>query len=153
MIKLLVVAATIIAGFSCKKSGIADFVTIDYLSFGKAYGYCAGDCAKFFKLEGEKIYPDTITRYTGQAIGFNINPLSNDKYLLAKELKDNFPSYLFNRPGETIGCPDCADQGGIHLEIKDNGVSKFWHIDMDINKQPVEIRPYLEKVLAILSQL
>lgn len=152
---LLVITITIIAGLSCKKSDVGSkVVAVDYLSFGKAYGYCVGDCAQFFKLEEEKIYADSATRYTGAgSIVFNTNFLPNDKYLFAKELKENFPAYLYNSSNQTYGCPDCVDQGGVHLEVKKNGVTKYWHIDMDTNRQPVEIRQYVERVLAILSQL
>jgi hypothetical protein len=67
--------------------------------------------------------------------------------------KDNFPEYLLDNPGKTFGCPDCADQGSFHIEVKENGVLKFWHIDTDSNKQPAEIRSYMERMRVILSQL
>jgi hypothetical protein len=141
------------AFLSCKKDK-DEKVAVDLLSFGTAYGYCIGDCAFFFRLEGENIYPDSSTRYTGEgSIVFSSNPLSNDKYLLAKELKDNFPVYLLNNDGKTFGCPDCTDQGGFHIEVKENSISKFWHIDTDSNKQPAEIRSYMERMRVILSQL
>jgi hypothetical protein len=151
MKKILLVSCIAFAGLSCKKEKAG---VVDYLSFGTAYGECVGNCATFFKLEGDKIYPDNTTRYSREGpVVFNTTALSNDKYLLAKELVDNFPPYLLTTAGQTFGCPDCADQGGIHIELKAKGETKFWHIDTDITKQPVEIRPYIEKMRTILGQL
>ncbi len=151
MSKVLAICFVLLAGFSCDKSNSG---TINSLSFGTAHGMCAGDCAIFFKIEGDKIYPDSSLRYSDfGSLVFAATPLSNEKYLLAKELKDSFPVYLLKNVNQTIGCPDCADQGGIHIEVRQNETVKFWHIDTDTSKQPVEIRRYIERLRTIISQL
>ena len=152
MKKIFLISFTIVAGLCCKKD--KEDGAVDFLSFGTAYDECIGNCANFFKLAGDKIYPDNTTRYSGEgSVIFKTTALSNDKYLLAKELIDNFPAYLLTTSGQTFGCPDCADQGGIHIELKTKGETKFWHIDIDVTKQPVEIRSYIERMRTILGQL
>lgn len=151
MKKAIFIAFMILAVVSCKKT---NFEKVDSLSFGIAYGFCAGNCATFYKLEGGKIYRDSSTRYTGPgSIIFHPEALSKEKYLLAKELKDKFPAYLLKNVDQTFGCPDCTDQGGIHIEVKENDVLRFWHIDTNTSKQPAEIRTYIERMLSIISQL
>ena len=85
---------------------------------------------------------------------FKNETLPVDKFNLAKKLLDKFPQYLLFNPNKTFGCPDCADQGGYYIEIKEkNGEVKNWHIDTDTSKQPAEIRAYIEDLRMLLGQL
>jgi len=91
--------------------------------------------------------------YFNSGLKFLNEPLSEEKYNLALKLIEDFPDYLKNNPNKTFGCPDCADQGGIHFEIKNNERIEFWHIDTDVNKQPAEIKEYIQEMLLIINQL
>ena len=143
---------------SCKKEnngngqGCGNNNNFESFAFGTAYGECAGNCATFYSISNKKIFPDDMQYYTGQLV-FKTTALTNDKYLLAKQLIDNFPAYLKNNPDQTFGCPDCHDQGGIHIETKENGIVKTWHIDNEIDKQPIQIRAYIQQLLAVLGQI
>ena len=123
------------------------------LVFGEAFGFCAGDCAHFFQIKDGSLFRDKVDRYTGGELIFEDTPLSNDKYKLAVPLLDNFPEYLKVHPNETIGCPDCADQGGYHFILKSQRESQYWHIDTNTGSQPNEIRTYIEQVKSVLEQL
>lgn len=91
--------------------------------------------------------------YYSPDLKFQKTPLPIDKYNSAKKLIDDFPEYLRGNPNKTFGCPDCADQGGIHIEIKTNDRIEYWHIDMDVENQPEVIRDYLQEMLLIIYQL
>ena len=132
---------------SCDKEDLSD---IDYFVFGTAYGECINNCATFFMIKNEKIYADDMNFYTGIMIFQNV-PLPHNKYLQAKKLVDEFPPYLLNNPDKTFGCPDCADQGGIHIEIKKNGSVKSWHIDSVVANQPEQIRSYISELLTTIG--
>jgi len=139
---------------SCSKDADKfDPSSVDHFSFGTSYGMCLGDCAKFFAIANRQLFPDTLSNYYTGTVGFSSTPLPDAQYQLAKELLDNFPVYLINHPDTTFGCPDCADQGAIHLQIKENNVVKTWHVDTHVSNQPVEIRNYIARLRAILDQL
>ena len=125
---------------------------VDYFAFGIAHGECIENCAVFFLVQNDNLYADDLNYYSSP-LRFKSDPLSTDKYNIAKQLIDDFPQYLKNNPNKTFGCPDCADQGGIHIEIKNNDKTQYWHIDTNINNQPAEIRDYINKMLETLEQL
>ncbi len=125
----------------------------EYFAFGTAYGFCAGNCANFFIIRDGSLYPDEMDYYYGSDLKFRRDPLSKDKYELAKKLVDYFPQFLKKNPNKTFGCPDCADQGGIHIERKVNGEVQAWHIDTNSDSQPDEIREYIQEMTGIIQQL
>ncbi len=136
---------------ACEKQPHADLQ--GSLVFGEAYGFCVGDCAHFFKLTVGKLYQDNIERLTNEEPTFNEMALSNVRFEIARNLLRDFPQYLKNNPNQTIGCPDCADQGGIHLYYHSGIEKMYWHIDTAVDNQPEEIREYLAQVRAITAQL
>jgi hypothetical protein len=123
----------------------------DYFIFGTAHGECIGNCAIFYKITEDKLYIDDMD-YLAEFV-FLPEPLSYEKYLLTIGLVEDMPEYLSENPDETFGCPDCADQGGIHIEYRKNGVTHFWHIDTDVSQQPIEIREYVVELLSVMESL
>ena len=134
---------------SCEKDNLED---LEYFAFGDAYGFCNGNCANFFMIRDNNVYPDDMDRYDDPMI-FKSVALPAEKYYLAKKLINNFPSYLIDNPDKTFGCPDCADQGGIHIEIKENGQIKKWHFDTNISNLPSRIQDYVKEVSDVINQL
>lgn len=151
MIRVLIVIGCF-ASLGCNDSG-GVIAKQRVLVFGEAYGFCGGDCAHFYKLEDNKLYADVENRYSESLPDFSAVPLEEAKFNTAKSLLNNFPEYLLNNPNKTFGCPDCADQGGIHLYYKEKGEVMFWHIDTFEDNQPQEIRTYIMQVRTILDQL
>lgn len=147
--QLFVVAITII---SCSKGDEA--ISIDgYFIFGEAYGFCAGDCAHFYKIEGDKMFRDNIDRYGVETPTFSETPDSQSNYEIAEPLINSFPKYFLNHANQTFGCPDCTDQGGYHLFLQSGSEVQFWHIDTFSDNQPEEIRAYAAQLREILIQL
>jgi len=149
--KQILSISLIFISFACEKQ--SQLSMPGKLVFGEAHGFCVGDCAHFFKLQDGKLLKDNIERYDGSEPSFHQAALSNVRYELAEKLLVNFPQYLVNHPNQTFGCPDCADQGGIHLYYNAGGEDMFWHIDTSIGGQPEEIREYVSQVTDVLEHL
>lgn len=145
---LILISVSLFAYCSKEKSSDPD-----YFAFGIAHGECLGNCAKFFQIKDNKLYADDMDYYSNSDLKFLKEPLSEEKYNTAKKLIEDFPDYLKNNPDKTFGCPDCADQGGIHIEIKNYDIIEYWHIDTDFNNQPAEIKGYIQEMILILEQL
>jgi hypothetical protein len=103
-------------------------------------------------IKDDKIYPDDMDYYTG-SLKFKSEALPVEKYNLAIKLIDDFPTYLTDNPDKTFGCPDCLDQGGIHIEIKENGKIKKWHFDKNISILPAQIQDYVKEISVVIEQL
>jgi hypothetical protein len=129
-----------------------DLASPAFFSFGASYGFCVGDCANFYLIEKQQIFPDDM-KILQKPLIFKSTALNNEKYLIAKPLIDSFPAYLINNPDTTFGCPDCYDQGAIYLELKNEEGVKYWNIDMDEKGQPGEIRDYIQQLILVLNQL
>lgn len=147
--KIVPVLGLLLLSLSCTKDNLED---LDYFSFGKAYGFCLGNCTNFYIIKDQNIYPDDMDYYI-EPMKFKSEALPIEKYYLAKKLIDNFPSYLIDNPDKTFGCPDCADQGGIHIEIKENGRTKRWHFDTTISNLPAKIQAYVIQISDVIDQL
>lgn len=137
MKKILALAfAAALLGFGCEKEcgcvpppQTNDF---EYFIFGTAQGMCMGDCAKIFKLEGEKLFADDVVEHLiNENVTFQTTSLTTDKVTLATVLRDQVPAELLSETKDRIGCPDCYDQGTIFIKIKTDGQERFWFIDPD----------------------
>lgn len=137
---------------SCSKETVKP-VNTDPLVFGKYCGFCGGDCAWLYKIEGGKIYPDLVNSYNQESLKFSATPLSNDKYDKAKVLLSSLPEYLLAHKDTTLGCPDCYDQCAYYVEIMKGGVKSYWIIDTEINALPDEIKPFVQQMSQIIDEL
>lgn len=124
----------------------------DFFIFGVDGGLLPGNYT-YFKVQGEKTFRSKTSASAQETILFNTDPIANEKHLLSKKIKEDFPNYLLKHPNQTFGCPNCADQGAIHIEIGHNKTLKSWDIDTDVNQQPPEIRAYIKELLNVISQL
>lgn len=134
---------------SCTKETLEN---IDYFVFGSAHGFCLSNCADFFVVKNGNLYPDDFDYYYESALKFKSEALSIEKYNLAKKLIDDFPVYLINNPDKTFGCPDCADQGGLHIEISERGQIKRWHFDTRISNLPYQIQDYVQEISTVIEE-
>lgn len=149
MSKIIYLLLILFAFNTCKKDPA---LTGDYFAFGVAHGFCINNCADFFLIKKNKLYPDDMEHFWGK-LTFKNTPLPAQKYESANNLKINFPVYLRQHPDTTFGCPDCVDQGRIYIEIKEKGDIMFWNIDPSKNTQPTEIQNYIENMEEVLEVL
>jgi hypothetical protein len=166
---LFLLSMVVLFGASCQKDtenlvtptsaqaldGTSDAVASTTFEFGKWLGKCTQqDCTEFYLIENSQLFPDVTPTYSGpNSMVYSKSPLSNDKFLLAKQLQGNFPDYLKQRPNQNIGQPNYYDQGGYYVEINENGVLKFWQIDTNLEALPAEIRPWVQQLENVLNQL
>lgn len=117
----------------------------DYLIFGHFYGFCAGEsCIEIFKLTDTKLYEDTEDNYALEQ--FNFEEKENEKFNLAKDLIDYFPTELLSETENVLGCPDCSDGGGIFIELSKNGTVNSWRIDQFKQNVPDYLHNFMDKV-------
>lgn len=130
--------------YSCS-SDDANSTDGDYLIFGSYYGMCGGDgCVLTYKLTNEALFEDTTKDYSGT--DFSFIPMEQDEFEAVKDLMDHFPSELLNVNEDFIGCPDCADQGGLFIEYSKNGITDNWRIDQFKNNVSEYLHPFMDKV-------
>ena len=131
--------------FSCSKEETIDLYNVDYLIFGHYYGECIGEgCVETFKLTESELYEDTKDPYAGG--DFDFQPLENEKFEQVKDLINYFPEELLSSEKEHFGCPDCADGGGLYIEISENGKVNSWRIDQMESNVPEYLHGFMAKV-------
>ena len=117
----------------------------DYLIFGHFYGFCVGEnCIEIFKLTNNTLYEDSNDNYGINPLNFE--PLESTKFELVKDLMLFFPEKLLTENGDIIGCPGCADGGGLYIEYSKNGIVKHWKIDQMKMNVPTYLHAFMDKV-------
>lgn len=145
IIKIVIVGLAVIFSTSCKKKNGLESTQSDYLVFGHFYGMCAGEmCVETFKLTDVSLFEDTIDDYSGQNLVFV--QLANDKFEEVNDLMDFFPAQLLNETKEVLGCPDCADGGGLYIKHMENGTLKSWRIDQSKDNVPSYLHGFMDQV-------
>lgn len=154
MKKFLGILLVFCSFYSCTSNDTIEINEKDYLIFGHFHGMCMGDgCIVNFKLTGDKLYEDLKKDYSHTKFEFVL--LNNDKFEQVKNLMDFFPSKLLNEKEYTLGCPDCADQGGLFIELSKNGVIKSWRIDSQKEAVPTYLHSFMDKIkekIALLNK-
>lgn len=117
----------------------------NFLIFGHFYGECGGEgCIETFKLTASTLYEDTLDDYAGRERNFVA--LDNATFLLVKDLADQFPSQLLATTDEFIGCPDCADGGGIFIQYVRDDEVRTWRIDQIKSNIPTFLHDFVDRV-------
>ena len=141
----LLLVVTII---SCNNDDDVNLSEDTVLLFGQFYGFCGGpDCIQIFKLEENQLLEDSNDVYpTDTPYNGNYTALSTAKFDLVKDLIDDFPADLLNETATTLGCPDCADQGGYYIEYGKDGNTQHWKIDTDRSNVPQYLHNFMDKI-------
>lgn len=138
---------------SCEKFD-GELCCDDYLIFGTYYSECPGNCATLYKIEGGQLFEDDIDYFwESEEILFKETALDDSKYEIAKSLVETFPNELLKSDKRVYGCPDCLDQGGIFLELKNGKKVDTWNIDPLDNGQNQAIIDYKTKVWEVMQEL
>lgn len=149
MKKTILLIVIISAFCNCRKDVS---VTDDYFAFGAA----GGGSSTFYLIQYDNLYPSDMdygySYVQPTPLKFKKAKLPADKYNLALVIQRDLPQFLKDHPNTTFGCPDCLDQGGLHIEIKENGVIKRWHLDVD-DKTPEVVKTYMAEMDSILFRL
>jgi hypothetical protein len=130
--------------------------TGSYLVFGSYYGMCQGDdCVTFYLVRDGKLYKDKKHQYptNGTLHEGDYEAISDDKYQLVKDLSGKVPEKLLSESSTSIGCPDCADGGGIYIEINSTEGKRFWYLDNNDRETPEYLHDFIAEVNAKIKAL
>lgn len=140
----------------CEKSPI-DSSKDGYLVFGRFYGECIGEsCVEIFKIEGSKLYEDTLDHYPTQN---NLPPhtsyvrLADGLYEKVKHLPNIIPNKLFSEDAMIIGQPDAGDWGGFYLETVQSGTVENWLIDKNKSNIPEYLHGFVDSLDSAVEKL
>ena len=136
--------------WACSESTTDENEVIETIIFGHYYGRCFGEtCIETYKIENGKLYEDFDDDYSRNT--FNFVKLSDKLFEQVVDIINHIPQELREVNGQTFGCPDCADQGGVYIELFDSSNSeadmKFF-IDQNSNNTPKYLHEFVDIVNA-----
>lgn len=124
----------------------------EYLVFGHFYGMCVGEaCVQTFKLTESQLLKDKEKDYSGENLHFVA--LEDEKFELVKDLINDFPQQLLTEKETFLGCPDCADGGGLFIQYSNNGNVRTWRIDQVKSNVPEYLHGFMDRVNAKIALL
>ncbi len=145
---IIVFICLIAAGCKAESPG-----TTDYIIFGDFYGMCSGSsCVDYYKIENGSIFKDQLDEYPDGSINHNFTVYTGGYTSSMLDVSTELPSGIYSE-GEIIGMPDAYDQGGLYIEISDNGNIQNWRIDKDHNNVPPYLHTLCDSVEHYLSAL
>lgn len=100
--------------------------------FGNYFGFTAGGPeVNIFLLTNESVSADTNKKYPNWSEKYDANYqlLGATEFNKVSFLLDADFSPLLVQADTVIGCPDCADGGGIYVEYNTNTINRHWLID------------------------
>lgn len=138
--------------FSCKTTTTPSD-SVDYFVFGSGYCHCINNCGTFYKYTPAALVKGegTSCQRTDYTYGGAALPAAN--LAQAEALLKALPNELYMAADTTFGCPDCADQGAFHIEVKKGGDVKFWRIDTNEGAVPEFLKPFHQKMRETLEVL
>jgi hypothetical protein len=153
---LLILSLFALLLIGCKREDIKPS-SKDYLIFGLYISECSGGggCIDIFKLERDQLLEDTNNNYPNSSSFYEGNYIisSQQKFIEAKDLLNNFPRELWKDSNQIIGQPDFKDQGGLYIEFKHNRKRRFWLIDTDKRSIPPNYHEFIDKVKATIERI
>jgi len=152
-ITCFILGILIISSISCKKEVIepVDDINENSIIFGSFVGLCVTECIQTYALSDSKLYKDASPNYDYSE--FDFVELSNDEFLKVKDLRDFIPDQLLDETSTTIGCPGCNDLDSIYIQYVEDGVSKSWVIDPDLDKIPNYLHDFVIKVSESMAEI
>ncbi len=135
---------------SCSNDDSISLSETNFLIFGHFYGECLGEhCIETFKLSDTQLFEDTLDLYSGTEQNFVA--LDQAKFEQVKDLINFFPNQLFSESETILGCPDCADGGGMFIQYSENGKLRSWRIDLDKRHVSAYLHNFIDKVMEKIS--
>jgi hypothetical protein len=148
---IILIATGLIACSKDKPVTVPSNAISDYFIIGHSPGFINVMTYNYYKIQGDFVFKaDTLIN--GQYIYSSI-PLSNYKFLIAKQAIDNLPQYLINNPNQYIGNRDFADQATYYVEMNKNNIKTYWILDPTATSVPAEVQNYVQLLANIISQL
>ncbi len=141
---IFVLLSLVLFGLGCSSDDDEVSCDKETIIFGHFFGECSGErCVEIYMLQNQSLFEDSNEFFDSSE--FDFEELSNDLYTQVEDVRALFPRELINTRSQTYGCPDCADQGGVYLQLVDRGGREFF-IDQDINEIPQFLRDFVLEV-------
>ena len=140
----------------CVNHDIRATISGDYFVFGSYYGMCAGNCVNVFVIKDGMLYKAKNQTYPNRQHDYYLSDLielDQTKYDLVKELPQKVPAELLDESQTVIGCPDCADGGGLYIEVRVQGEKKYWYLDNSKYQTPSYLHGFIDEVNAKIALL
>ncbi len=130
----------VLFGFGCDSDDDEVSCDKETIIFGHFFGECSGErCVEIYMLQELSLFEASNEFF--DTSDFDFDELSNDLYAQVEDIRIFFPRELINTSSQTYGCPDCADQGGIYVQLVDRGGREFF-IDQDVSEIPEFLRDF-----------
>jgi hypothetical protein len=107
-------------------------------------GECRGDCFQGYTLTGDSV-TKISAKFNDQLRSSSEAKASSEEAGQVNELLGLLPADINNYKGK-YGCPDCHDQCGIYLSLKNNSRKTIIFIDPDEGKHPKELDAFVRAV-------
>lgn len=150
MKNILIFLVTTVLFTACNSDDDKVIETADYLIFGHYYGMCVGEsCVEIFKLTDTKLYEDTNDNYNLDNLNFR--ELDHATFEKVKSLISAVPQELLTDETSVLGCPDCADGGGLYVQLSQKGTLYTWNIDQVKENVPEYLHNFMDEVNAKIA--
>ncbi len=117
----------------------------NFLIFGHFFGECGGEkCIETYKLTSNALFEDTLDDFSLENRDFVA--LNDTLFEQVQDLPTFFPIPLLNQSETIIGCPDCADGGGLFVLLSRNGNERSWRIDLAKENVPDYLHGFIDKI-------
>lgn len=129
---------------------------VQHIIFGRYCGHCiSAKCAPMYKADfvNKKIFFDNSSNYNqGKPLDFS-RELAADNFKHVSNLDKSIPDSLYLSTEKRFGCPDCADQCGIYLEIKKGDRNYNFELDNRTSNMNGYIVSFADQLQDIISKL
>lgn len=137
MQSFLLFIVIIVTSLSCSDTNFDNEETI----IGIYCGECVGNCFQGYIIIGDSV-TKLSAKYFDQLENNSKTKISVEEKNQVKNLLKFLPSNVEKYKG-AIGCPDCHDQCGIYLSLKNKGKTTTILIDPDKEKHPKEFEKFV----------
>lgn len=148
----LLAAFASLAGCREARDELVD-TTIDNFMFSQYGCMCAGSCISGYRLTSEGLYKGVGTWCDPSTLVFETTSQSATDVALAQDLQALLPLEMLQSTADVYGCPDCGDWGGYYVEITQNGSTRHWRLDTQVDTLPPSIKLFAIKVRETLDAL
>lgn len=121
--------------------------------FGSYNGFCIGNCAHLFLYENGAVFRDDMDKFDLENLRFQ-STAEADLLAVGEKLLADLPKVLEESTTETYGCPGCADQSTIFVQVTNDTDVKTWYLDSHIQKEwPQDLQDYVKVLVDELDKI
>ncbi|MEE9373257.1 MAG: hypothetical protein V3V00_09415 [Saprospiraceae bacterium] len=121
--------------------------------FGSYNGFCQGNCTHLFKYEEGEVFRDEMDKFEINKLMFS-ETSEAELTTVAQRIFEALPSVLTTSTQETYGCPGCADQSTLFVQMGLAEGTKTWYLDsFEQEDWPQELKDYVKLLVKELDTI